>query len=247
MQHSKVEIISVKILLWANLQLSSSFFCDVGSADCSVGRSVGYKLDRPVAPVGHPVKEIYFYSVQTWVDSTQPPILCNYGSFPRFKEAWAWSWLPTFKVKGGGAIPPLPHTSSWLSALSDIWLPPDSSWIKTGSEISFSPPSTSSLTLFSLPKFFFFNYLMFCTFPSTLFVISCFSFLFLAGAIRWYFRDVSEKHVVSLFRFGDYNPSKKETASTALWRRRHFVSSKLLQEYTVPHSRLQKRSYTLLK
>jgi hypothetical protein len=60
------------------------------------------------------------YSVQTG-PGAHP--MCTEGSYPEDKAAEAWSWPFTSicaEIKNGGAIPQLPHMSSWRSAQGQL-------------------------------------------------------------------------------------------------------------------------------
>jgi hypothetical protein len=88
--------------------------------DSSVDIATGYILGGRGSISGKGRDFSLFRSVQT--RSGAHPTSCPRSTgeyFPGGKAAGAWRWPLTFisaEVKNGGALPPLPHTSSWHGA-----------------------------------------------------------------------------------------------------------------------------------
>jgi hypothetical protein len=83
----------------------------IRSRESSVGTSTGYRLDGPgsIPSMG---KIFLYYSVQTGSGAhpASYPMRLG-GDFSRVK--WPRSEVDRAEAKNGGAIPPLPHMSSW--------------------------------------------------------------------------------------------------------------------------------------
>jgi hypothetical protein len=93
----------------------------VKSRDSSVGKETGYWLDsRDSFP---PRGKVFLFSIAFTpvLGPTQPPIQwvpgAIYPGLERLGREAENSPSSSAEVKSGGAIPPLPHTSSWRSAL----------------------------------------------------------------------------------------------------------------------------------
>jgi hypothetical protein len=94
------------------------------SRDSSVGIALGYGLDDRGSRFRFPAGAGNF-SLHHRVQNGSGAHPASYpigrrGSFPGSKAAGAWSWplIPIYcrRQRMSGAIPPLPHTSSWCGA-----------------------------------------------------------------------------------------------------------------------------------
>jgi hypothetical protein len=95
---------------------------NIRNLDSSVGIATGYGLDGPASIPGRGKIFLFSTTCRPALGPTQPPIQWAPGTlYPRIKRPGRkadHSPPSSAEVKNGGAIPPLPHMSSWHS----VWL-----------------------------------------------------------------------------------------------------------------------------